>query len=70
MNSWILQLALPILMGIVEEALKPEHVKEYGDTLFDLVENLVIDSKTQIDDKTVLPVIKALRAGLNIPDND
>ena len=70
MGNWLLKLALPIIMSILGEALKPENIKKYGDKLFDLIEDLVQDSETTIDDATVLPLIKALRLGLGIPDND
>lgn len=69
MNT-ILKLALPIIMGVVEELLKPDNIKTYGDNLFDFIEDAVSNSETTIDDATVLPVLRALRAGLNIPDDD
>ena len=66
----ILKLALPIIMGIIEDLLKPENIKTYGDKLFDMIEDAVASSENTIDDATVLPLIRALRIGLNIPDND
>jgi len=66
----ILKLALPIIMNVIEELLKPENIKAYGDKLFDMVEDMVTASGNTVDDATVLPLIRALRAGLNIPDND
>ena len=68
--EWLLKLALPILMGVIGKLLSPENIALYGDKLFDLIEDAVANSETTIDDVTVLPVIKALRQGLNIPDND
>ena len=68
--EWLLKLALPIVMSIVGKLLSPENIKLYGDRFFDLIEDFVADSKTTIDDATVLPIVKALRIGLNIPDND
>ena len=70
MNDLIMKMALPIIMGIVQELLSQENIQKYGDHLLDFVEDAVTNSKTTIDDITVLPVIKALRIGLNIPDND
>lgn len=70
LNSLLTTIGLPILMGVIEELLKPENIQGYGDKLFDFVEDAVATSKTTIDDVAVLPVIKALRVGLNIPDND
>jgi len=57
-------------MGVIGKLLSPENIALYGDRLFDLLEEAVENSETTIDDITVLPVIKALRQGLNIPDND
>ena len=70
MNELLLTVASPILNGVIAELLKAENIQVYGDRLFDFVEEAVANSKTTIDDVTVLPVIAALRAGLNIPDND
>jgi hypothetical protein len=66
----ILKMIIPILMQIVKQLLSPENIQLYGDKLFDLIEDFVADSETTIDDLTVLPVVKALRNALNIPDND
>ena len=68
--DWLLRMVLPILMQIVGSILTPENIKLYGDKLFDLIEDFVKDSETTIDDVTILPIIKAIRLGLNIPDND
>jgi len=70
MNSILTGIALPIIMGVIQELLSPENIKTYGDKLFDMIENAVTSSENNIDDVAVLPVIKTLRAGLNIPDND
>ena len=66
----LLKLIIPIVMQIIENLLSPENIKKYGDKLFDLLEDVIKDSETEWDDKTLLPVIKLFRAGLNIPDND
>ena len=70
MNEIVMKMALPIVMGIVSELLNPENIKKYGDQLFDFIEDAVTNSVTTIDDVSVLPVVAALRTGLNIPDND
>jgi len=59
-----------IVQNVIDELLKVENIQVYGDKLLGFVEDAVADSKTKIDDITVLPIIKALRLGLNIPDND
>jgi len=66
----ILKLAIPIIMQIVEQLLSPANIIKYGDKLFDFIEDAVSSSETTIDDLTVLPLIKALRNALSIPDND
>jgi len=66
----ILKLAIPIIMQIIEKLLSPENIIKYGDKLFDFIEDAVESSSTTIDDVTVLPLIKALRNALSIPDND
>jgi phage-related holin len=70
MNKIILGIALPVIMKIIEELLSAENIKTYGDKLFDIIETMVASSENTIDDIAVLPVIKALRDGLNIHDND
>lgn len=70
MSSFLLKMLVPVLMNVVEELLNAENIKQYGDKLFDFIEDAVKDSETTFDDLTVLPIVKALRAGLNIPDND
>jgi len=57
-----------VVAEVVEEVLKTEHVQRFGDKLFDLIEDVVGDSGTRIDDAVVLPVVKAARMALNIPD--
>jgi hypothetical protein len=57
------------VMGMVIGAvLTEENVQKYGDKLFDLIEDVVADSKTPIDDALVLPVVRGARFALNIPD--
>ena len=66
----IFKLAIPIIMQIIEKLLSPENIIKYGDRLFDFIEDAVVSSETTIDDITVLPLVKALRNALSIPDND
>ena len=68
--DFILKMAIPIIMEIVEKLLSPENIVKYGDRLFDFIEDAVESSDTTIDDITVLPLIGALRKALGIPDND
>ena len=66
----LLKLLAPIIIQIIESILTPENIKKYADKLFDLLEDVIEDSETEWDDKTILPIIELFRAGLNIPDND
>jgi hypothetical protein len=68
--DFILKMAIPIIMQIVEQLLSPANIIKYGDKLFDFIEDAVTSSSTTIDDQTVLPLIAALRNALSIPDND
>ena len=70
MDKFLLKMLIPILMNIMEDLLSEENIKTYGDKLFDFIEDAVKNSDTTFDDATVLPLIAALRAGLNIPDNN
>ncbi len=63
-----LEMIAPILAQVLGTIMTPENIKVYGDRLFDLIEDVVRDSSTPIDDVLVLPIIRAMRAGLNIPD--
>ena len=69
MSNLLMQLikALGAAMG---QMLTPEVVKSILDKAFDTIEEMVKDSKTQWDDVLVLPMMKALRKVLDVPDND
>ena len=68
--NFVLKMAIPIIMQVIEKLLSPENIVKYGDKLFDFIEDAVNSSETTIDDMTVLPLIAALRHALSIPDND
>jgi len=40
------------------------------DALIDLVEQAIADSENKYDDRYVVPILKAVRIILDIPDND
>lgn len=69
MSNLLLQLVKAIVAAMVK-MLTPAKVKSILDKAFDAVEKKVKDSKTHWDDVTVLPMLKALRKALDIPDND
>ena len=47
-----------------------DKIREFADLVLDKVEDWVADSETDLDDKTILPLIDKVRVALNIPDND
>lgn len=55
-----------VVGSVVKEIVTTENKNKYGGKLFDLIEQVVTDSETKIDDVIVLPVVKALRAALEI----
>ena len=69
MSSLLLQLVKTLVAAMVA-ALTPEKVKEILDNAFDAIEDKVKDTKTHWDDTIVLPLVKALRTALDVPDND
>lgn len=69
MSKLFLQLIKSLVAAMTAIA-TPAQVKEVLDNAFDAVEEKVIASSTQWDDVIVLPMLKALRAALDIPDND
>lgn len=69
MKSTIIS-ALVELMAVFLKFLSVDRIREFADWLLDKVEDHIADSKTQIDDKLLLPLITQLREALNIPDND
>lgn len=69
MSNLLLSLVRALVAAMVR-AMTPEKVKEVLDNAFDAVEEKVRDTATQWDDRIVLPMLTALRAALDIPDND
>lgn len=65
----VIKIALPMLINILVKMITSENVKKYTDKLFDLAEEFIADTATPIDN-AMLPVIQALRAALQVPDND
>ena len=59
-----------LVIKLINEFLTEENIKKAIDGLFDSIEDFVSKSGTNIDDITVLPILKRLRDILNVPDND
>jgi len=66
MQSLILKILMPIIMGMMEDLLSAENLKKYGGGLFKFIKDAVRDSETDVDDKLVLPVIEMLEEQLGI----
>lgn len=69
MNAIFQAMVGQVVSAVVSEIINTENKQKYGGRLFDFIEKVVTDSETKIDDATVLPVVKALRAALDIPDS-
>lgn len=67
MSNLLLQL-VKALVAAMAALLTPPQVKSILDKAFDAIEEKVKDSKTHWDDVIVLPMLKALRKALDIPD--
>jgi len=61
------QIVFPIFVKAAKEILSPDNFKKYGDRVFDLLEDVIKDSETKIDDR-LLPLIEHARGLLGIPD--
>ena len=62
----IMGMLITTLIGM----LTPELMKTFADMVLDFAEEYVVGSKSEVDDKIVLPLCSAIRAAFNIPDND
>lgn len=60
-------LVKPILAQVIAVALAGTGTTAYAVRLFDLIEDIVVDTATPIDDRTVLPIIRTLRLALAVP---
>lgn len=59
-----------MIAGMLIERLDGESLKRWADMGLDMLEDAIANSPTTTDDKLVLPVIKAIREGFAIEDND
>jgi hypothetical protein len=69
MSELLLQL-VKSLVAAMAALLTPEQVKSIIDRAFDAVEDKVTNSSTRWDDTIVLPIVRALRVALSVPDDD
>jgi hypothetical protein len=50
--------------------LNPELLKVFADKVLDFAEDYVLGSKSELDDKIVLPICSMIRITFGIPDDD
>lgn len=62
----IIQQAVTALIG----SLPPDLMRDGADRILDVIERLIEESDTKIDDAVVMPLIRLLRTSFSIPDND
>jgi hypothetical protein len=58
------------LIKVFLSLLTPDLLKQFVDKLLDFVEDAVLGSASELDDKLVLPLCQMIRDALNIPDED
>ena len=62
-----------ILSKVIEillQLLSPELLKRFADMILDFAEDYVLGTKSEIDDKMILPLCALIRKTFDIPDND
>ena len=68
MKTMMLKMAMPIILGIVEDMITPDNFKVYGKKLISLAREFVLDSETKVDDKIVLPLLNAAEKAIGLND--
>ncbi len=68
MKNLMMKMAMPILLGIIEDMITAENFKIYGKKLISLAREFVLDSETTIDDATVLPLLNAAEKALGLEE--
>jgi hypothetical protein len=66
----IKQYIISQLIGIVLGQISPDMFKRLGDQILDLIENIVEETETRVDDAVVLPICHTIRVAFGIPDGD
>ena len=64
------QKIIMMIAGMLIERLDGKSLKRWADMGLDMLEDAIANTPTTTDDKLVLPVIKAIREGFAIEDND
>lgn len=66
MQIWLVQQ----IMAALIIKLDADTIKRAADAMIDAVEDAVENTETELDDAVVIPLLDALRAAFNVPDND
>ena len=70
MGTSLLTQVIKAMVVAMVSMLSPLTVRQILDKAFDGVEAKVIASPNKWDDAIAIPVLKAIRVALNVPDND
>jgi len=58
------------LVQVLLKLLSPTLLRKFADTVLDFAEKYVLGTKSETDDRFVLPVCNMIRETFDIPDND
>ena len=61
---------LTMLVQLLMSLLSPDLIKKFMDMVLDFVEDFVLGTASDVDDKLVLPICGMIRDAFDIPDND
>jgi hypothetical protein len=59
-----------MIAAMIIERLDGEALRKWADMGLDMLEDAIENSESTVDDKLAMPVIKAIREGFQIADND
>jgi len=64
MQKTLLSLAIDVLVGL----LSPELLEKFINHVIDYIQDYVLGTKSDIDDRIILPLLDSLRAVINVKD--
>jgi len=70
MKAQILTALVEVFLRILQSQKAEDTLKAFADMVLDFIENKVVVSETQIDDKLALPLCALVRRTFDIKDND
>ena len=66
MKKWMIAKLIQVLLSM----LTPELLTLFADKVLDFAEDYVLGTKSELDDRIILPLCNMLRNTFDIPDND